>query len=24
VASCDSRMNSNWVVLTSREQFKFT
>ena len=24
VASCDSRMNSNWVVLTSRGQFKFT
>ena len=24
VASCDSRMNSNWVVLTSRNQFKFT
>jgi transposase-like protein len=24
VASCDSRMNSNWVVPTSRGQFKFT
>jgi transposase-like protein len=24
VASCDSRMNSNWVVLTSRGQFEFT
>ena len=24
VASRDSRMNSNWVVLTSRGQFKFT
>jgi len=22
--SCDSRMNSNWVVLISRGQFKFT
>ena len=22
--SCDSRVNSNWVVLTSRGQFKFT
>ena len=24
VASCDGRMNSNWVVLTSHGQFEFT